>query len=210
MAHIPSRSVQGSGLLVRLAYWFAQRRVGRVPAPVGVMAHHPGVLTAVGAFELAFERAREVDPRLKELALVKVASLVGCRFCIDLGGALARGHGVPERKLLALPSYETSSVFTPLERLVLDFTVQMTDTPSRAEPELFGQLQVELGVRGLLELTAAVAWENFRARFNHAIGAREEGYSEGMVCLLPSSAEPTPAGRHARRLAPPSEPLGAG
>jgi len=174
------------------------------------MAHHPGILVAVAAFELGFERARDVDARLKELAVLKAASLVGCRFCIDLGGALAHGHGIPEAKLLALPSYETSPVFSPLERRVLELTVQMTETPSRPDPELFRQLQAELGVRCLLELTAAIAWENFRARFNHAIGAREEGYSEGMVCLLPSPAVEVPARTGSRTLPPHSEPLGAG
>ena len=210
MALIQSRSVRGSGLFVRLAYWLARRRLGRLPAPVGVMAHHPGILVAVGAFELSFERARDVDIRLKELAMVKAASLVGCRFCIDLGGALAQGHGIPEAKLLALPSYETSPVFTPRERRVLDFTVQMTETPSRPDPELFRQLQAELGVRGLVELTAAIAWENFRARFNHAVGAREEGYSEGMVCLLPPPSDEVPARAGWRALPPHPEPLDAG
>ena len=210
MAYILSRSVQGSGLFVRLAYWLARRRMGRVPAPVGVMAHHPGVLAAAAAFELSFERARDVDVRLKELAMVKAASLVGCRFCIDLGGALAQGHGLPQAKLLALPSYETSPIFTPLEHRVLDFTVQMTETPSRPDPELFCQLQADLGVRGVVELTAAIAWENFRARFNHAIGAREEGYSEGMVCLLPAPAAEVPARAGWPTAPPPSESLGAG
>jgi AhpD family alkylhydroperoxidase len=210
MAYIDPRSVQGSGWLVRLAYWLARRRVGRVPAPVGVMAHHPGILVAAGAFELSFERAHDVDVRLKELALVKAASLVGCRFCIDLGGALAQGHGVSEAKLLALPSYEMSPVFTPLERRVLDLTVQMTETPSRPDPELVRWLQAELGVRALVELTAAIAWENFRARFNHAVGAREEGYSDGMVCLLPPPSDEIPARAGWHSEPHHSEPLGVG
>jgi hypothetical protein len=33
----------------------------------------------------------------------------------------------------------------------------------------------------------AIAWENFRARFNQAVGATEEGFSEGTVCLLPAA-----------------------
>jgi hypothetical protein len=119
-----------------------------------------------------------------------------------------------------LPSYETSPIFSALERHVLDFTVQMTETPSRPDPELFRRLQAELGVRGLVELTAAIAWENFRARFNHAVGAREEGYSEGMVCLLPPPSDEVPAraGVHSALLhskpphsePPHSEPLGVG
>ena len=185
MAHLEARPTRGAGLLVRFAYWMARRRLGKVPTPIGIMAHSRSVLAAVGGFELAFDRANLVDVKLKELALVKCASLIGCRFCIDIGAALAQGHGVSEAKLLGLPYYETSPEFTPLERRVLDYTVQMSATPANPERELFRTLEAELGVPALVELTAAIAWENFRARFNHAVGAKEEGYSEGMVCVLP-------------------------
>jgi AhpD family alkylhydroperoxidase len=167
----------------------ARRRVGRVPAPVGIMAHHRAVLAAAMGFELGLERARDVDVKLKELAVLKAASLVGCRFCIDIGAAMAHGHGVSEAKLRALPFHESSDAFTPLERSVLDYTVQMTATPSRPDPALVRALERDLGVAGVVEITAAIAWENFRARFNHAVGAKEEGYSEGMVCLLPPAGE---------------------
>jgi AhpD family alkylhydroperoxidase len=189
MAHLEPRPARGAGLFVRLVYWIARRRFGRVPTPVGIVAHHPTILTALLGFELAFERARLVDVRLKELAVLKTASLVGCRFCIDIGSAIAHGHGVSEAKLLALPFYETSTEFTPLERRVLDFTVQMTSTPGTPDPELVRALEAELGVAALVELTAAIAWGNYRARFNHAVGAKEEGYSEGMVCVLPPIVE---------------------
>jgi AhpD family alkylhydroperoxidase len=187
MAHLEPRPARG--LFVRFIYWFARRRFGRVPAPLGIMAHHPAVLSAAGAFELVFARATKIDVRLEELALCKVASLIGCRFCIDIGSAIAHGHGVSEAKLLALPFYETSTEFTPLERRVLDFAVQMTATPATPERELLRELEAELGVAAVVELTAAIAWENFRARFNHAVGAKEEGYSEGMVCVLPPIVE---------------------
>ena len=194
MAHLQPRPARGAGLFVRLAYFMARKRLGRLPAPVGIMAHHRAVLAAAGGFELAFERARVVDVELKELAMLKCASLVGCRFCIDIGSALAHGHGVSEAKLLALPHYEHSAEFSALERSVLDYAVQMTATPSQPDPALFRALERALGVPGVVELTAAIAWENFRARFNHAVGAQEEGYSAGMVCLLPSTTQEHPLG----------------
>jgi AhpD family alkylhydroperoxidase len=185
MAHLEPRPARGAGLFIRFVYWMARRRFGRVPIPLGITAHHRAILMAVLGFELAFERATSIDIRLKELALLKTASLVGCRFCIDIGSALAHGHGVSEAKLLGLPFHETSTEFTPLERRVLDYTVQMTSTPATPERELVRALEAELGVAALVELTGAIAWENYRARFNHAVGAKEEGYSEGMVCVLP-------------------------
>ena len=42
----------------------------------------------------------------------------------------------------------------------------MTRTPANVSEELFGALLDRLGETQLVELTAAIAQENFRARFN--------------------------------------------
>jgi AhpD family alkylhydroperoxidase len=194
MAHIEPRPASSAGLFVKLVYWFTRRRFGRVPTPVGIMAHNLAVLSAAAGYELALERARALDVRLKELAMVKTALLVGCRFCIDIGASLARGHGVSPAALMDLPFYTTSPLYTPLERRVLDYTVAMTSTPMVMPPALVDALRDELGAAAMVELTAAIAWENHRARFNHAVGAKEEGYSDQTVCLLPWAGSSQPEG----------------
>ncbi len=35
------------------------------------------------------------------------------------------------------------------------------------------------------ELTANIAWENFRARFNRGFDVAAQGFSEGAVCPIP-------------------------
>jgi 4-carboxymuconolactone decarboxylase len=152
------------------------------------MAYNRAVLSASVGYELALERATALPARLKELASVKAATLVGCRFCIDIGASLARGHGVSAEALMDLPVYATSPHFSAFEKRVLDYTVAMTETPMRVPRPLFESLRAELGVPALVELTAMIAWENHRARFNHAFGAKEEGFSEETVCLLPGPA----------------------
>jgi AhpD family alkylhydroperoxidase len=142
------------------------------------------VLAGCAGFELALERAHAVEPRLKELAMIKVATEVGCRFCIDIGSAIAKGHGVREDQLHDLPEYIDSERFSTLEKRILDYAVHMTRTPQTVSDELFTYLSKELGTPALVELTAAIAWENYRARFNHAFGAKEEGYTQGTLCLL--------------------------
>ncbi len=47
-----------------------------------------------------------------------------------------------------------------------------------------------LGERQLVEFTSAIAWENYRARFNHAFGCEAEGFSEGAFCPLPGGHLP--------------------
>ena len=36
----------------------------------------------------------------------------------------------------------------------------------------------------LVELTATIAWENYRARFDHAFGIEAQGFSEGAFCAV--------------------------
>jgi len=62
---------------------------------------------------------------------------------------------------------------------VLRYAVQMTLTPVDVREETFDQLQRYFSNQQLVELTSCIAWENYRARFDHAFGAEAEGFSEG-------------------------------
>ena len=80
MARIEGVTARRAGIMQRLAYWYARRRVGKVPEPMAVKAHHPWIFRAYGAYEFALERSRRVDGKVKALASLKAAALVGCPF----------------------------------------------------------------------------------------------------------------------------------
>jgi 4-carboxymuconolactone decarboxylase len=105
---------------------------------------------------------------------------------------VGRGVGVTDQQLLHLNDFESSPAFSELERLVLRYAEAMTRTPVDVPEELFGRLRAHLDQRQMVELTSAVAWENYRARFDHAFGIEAEGFTEGAVCLLPPRAAPAP------------------
>jgi len=63
-----------------LGYRFAKRKVGRVPEPLKITAHHPRLFRALAHMELGQEAARLVRAPLKTLAQIKVAMLIGCPF----------------------------------------------------------------------------------------------------------------------------------
>lgn len=90
---------------------------------------------------------------------------------------MGRKAGVTEKKLLALIDYETSPDLTDLEKLCVEYAVEMTRTPVRISEELFDRLKSRFNNRQLVELTSAIAWENYRARNNHALGLESEGLS---------------------------------
>ena len=87
---------------------------------------------------------------------------------------------------MALAGYATSPVFSDVEKLVLAYADAMTHTPVEVPDPLFAQLKEKFSPSQLVELTTTIAWENYRARFNHAFGLEGEGFSEGAYCALPA------------------------
>jgi alkylhydroperoxidase family enzyme len=64
----------------------------------------------------------------------------------------------------------------------------MTQTPAEIPEALLSELRAKFDEPQLVELTANIAWENYRARFNHAFGLEAEGFSEGAFCAMPVDA----------------------
>ena len=90
-----------------------------------------------------------------------------------------------EEQLRDLLSYEGSGAYSPLEKLAIEYAVEMTKTPVEVPDALFAALRQQLDEPQLVELTAAIAWENYRARFDHALQIESQGFSEGAFCVLP-------------------------
>jgi AhpD family alkylhydroperoxidase len=174
--------------LVRYAFRESRKQFGRVPGPVAVTAHHPSLLFGYGMFEMATERAHRVDERLKELAQLKAGQLSGCEWCMDFGSALGRSKGITEEELRALVDYSESDLFAADDKLVLDYAVAMTRTPVDVPDELFERLRARFDEAQLVELTSVIALENYRGRFNWALGIESEDYSAGAYCVRPEAA----------------------
>jgi alkylhydroperoxidase family enzyme len=76
-------------------------------------------------------------------------------------------------------------LFSEAEKLVLEYADAMTQTPVSVADALFAQLRDKFTDAQLVELTATLAWENYRARFDHAFGVESEGFTQGSYCALP-------------------------
>ncbi len=98
---------------------------------------------------------------------------------------MGRKAGLTESKLRALGDFESSPDLTEVEKLVLRYAVCMVATPVEIPDDLFAALKKHFDPRQLVELTSALAWENYRARFNHALGIEAEGFSKNAYCPIP-------------------------
>jgi alkylhydroperoxidase family enzyme len=99
---------------------------------------------------------------------------------------VGRANGISEGQIANLKTYRSDVNFSDLERLVLEYADCMTHTPVEVSDSLFARLREQFTEAELVELTSAIAWENYRARFDHAFGIEGENFSEGAVCAIPA------------------------
>ena len=194
MARIQGVPKDKAGPMVRLVYVFVGRGMkkltGREPArgtgaePVGIWAYQPKMMIGMGRFQGAVRKGHTLDERLKNLAELKGAQMIGCEYCVDLGSQICRNSGFTDEELLALPRYTSSNLFTAREKLVLDYTVAVMRTPVEVTDELFERMKESFSNEQLVELTALLTVVNLD-RFNAAFGIGSAGFSEGMVCVPP-------------------------
>jgi alkylhydroperoxidase family enzyme len=116
---------------------------------------------------------------------------------MDIGSAVSRAAGISAEKLMALPEYPDSPLFSPLEKLALELADHMAKAVPEVPDALFAALRGHLDEAQLVELATAIAWENFRARFNRVFDIESDELSEGAFCALPVRAPPA--------LAPPAK-----
>ena len=175
-------------LVARLAFFLSRRSYGRVITPARVYALDSGLLLAVGLMEEVQEWAKQTSAPVKQLARMLVAWRIGCPWCLDFGTKTSEQLGVTDDQLRALPDYEHSSLFSEEELVVLRYADAMTRTPVQVPEALFEALKARYTDRQILEITAAIAWENFHARVNHALDLEAERVAS-RVCLVPAEVQ---------------------
>ncbi|HXG18987.1 MAG TPA: hypothetical protein VNN62_07935 [Methylomirabilota bacterium] len=99
---------------------------------------------------------------------------------MDINSAVGRDAGITDEQLEDLASFATSTQFTDLEKAVLRYAEGMTHTPAAVSDPVFETIQTLLSTEQIIELTAAIALENYRARFNCALKVESDN-----LCLLP-------------------------
>ncbi|GAA2006097.1 carboxymuconolactone decarboxylase family protein [Microbacterium ulmi] len=181
---IPSTEVSGAyGAIVKLA---ARELMGRVPDSIGVLWQHPAVMKDAMGIGRRVEAWRELDRELATYAAMAAAASVGCGFCLDLNYFMAHTRGLDEAKVREVPRWREASVFTPLERTVMEYAEAASQTPPAVTDELSDALLAELGPAALVELAARVSFMNMSARMNVALGITSELFAD--ACGLPPLA----------------------
>lgn len=84
--------------------------------------------------------------------------------------------GASEEKIREVASAEKSDLFTEREKVAIAYAEAMTVTGQRVTDELFARARAHFSEPEIVELTAAAALENFRSKFNVALGIEAQGF----------------------------------
>ncbi|WP_345801807.1 carboxymuconolactone decarboxylase family protein [Microbacterium sp. AZCO] len=188
--HTRIRPIPVTGAYGALVKIVSRRMVGKVPESMGVLWNHRAIMRDSMAIGQKVEHWKELDPALAVYAAMASAATIGCSFCLDFNYFMSHGRGLDEAKVREVPCWRESTLFTPLERRVMQYAEDASQTPPAVTDELSDALVADLGPAAVVELAARVAFMNMTARMNLALGIHSEQFADacGLAPLAQRSA----------------------
>jgi len=124
--------------------------------------------TMNNAFKLIFP-TRLVSGELKQFVFTAASLASGCTHCQSHGSYHLHRIGIPDEKIQALWSYQTSELFSDAERAALDLAFAAGVAPNASEPEHFEELRKHYSDEEIIEIVAVIAIGGFLNRWNDTI-----------------------------------------
>ena len=84
--------------------------------------------------------------------------------------------GASETKIAEVAAALASDLFDEGEKVALEYAEAMTFTDRKVTEDLFARMRAHFSEAQIVELTAAAALENFRSKFNVALGIEAQGF----------------------------------
>lgn len=166
-------------LIMKLAYYFTRKQFGKVLAPLKV---HSVRLPA--AFGMFYGKVNKLDKKLtlgnETVMLVRqqVARLNICLFCMDIARYEVIRSSMDSAKFDALPEYNTSSLFNPAEKALLDYTTELTQH-KKVHPDTFSRMAMFYNETQICEVVWLIASEHLYNMTNIGLNIHSD-----MLCDL--------------------------
>lgn len=177
MSAVDAKPLSHYPWFIRLFFWKQKRTYGRVLDPGLLWGRSPWVFAAVALLYGALDRrSSPLPPALRSLVTVRVSQINHCTFCVDINSAILAKRGVPMEKIEALADWRSSSLFSPHERLALDYAEAMTLPAPGVGDDLRQRLKECWDEDGIVELTGLIAFQNLSSKFNAALDVPPQGF----------------------------------
>jgi 4-carboxymuconolactone decarboxylase len=122
----------------------------------------------------ALLREGELDPQLRELAILRVGHLSRASYEVHQHERVADRVGLPQEKIEATSAGADAPVFDDRERTVLRYVDTLVHSV-KASDEEFAAVRAQLGDRGICELTLTIGFYMLVSRFLENLEVEIEG-----------------------------------
>jgi uncharacterized peroxidase-related enzyme len=143
------------------------QKSGRIANIWKLWSHSPQSLETFLPFSKSLIKG-SLDAKLRELAYIKASLVNNCAYCANGHKSAALRAGVTEAQLDEIGGYASSTAFSPLEKLALQFAEELTRTVRTSE-EVMNELKKHLSEPQIVELTLTVGLANLTNRFNMSL-----------------------------------------
>jgi len=129
-----------------------------------MLGHSGELIEAWRRFGISILRHLEVDPQLREVAILRTGVLSGASYEIAQHEEVCRRVGLSEAKIRAIHDGPDGAALSELERLVMRFTDDVV-LNVRAGDATFDPLLAALGPKQVQELLVAIGYYMLVCRF---------------------------------------------
>ena len=144
-------------------------RLRAVSRPGRRFAHVPSSAKHLMGMLLELREQKNVPFRYIELAIVAVSKLNACHYCIAHHQPLLAVEGISPDGIERVLDYEDHPEFDAVDKLVVECTIQVTNSPQRIRDDMFKRLREHLSEAQIVELALRIALCGFFNRFNDAL-----------------------------------------
>jgi alkylhydroperoxidase family enzyme len=126
----------------------------------------PHFVEAVNAYEKAVARS-PLDRRLHELVRMRIAAINECVVCLNWRNPT---WGADEEQLAAVADYADSPLFTPTEKVALEYAERFATDSARIDDDLLERLGGHLKPAEIVDLTLVLGKYLALGRFMQVLG----------------------------------------
>lgn len=144
--------------------------LGFTPNSVLTMQRRPRLVQAFAQLNAAVMAPEgEVDAGFRRLIGHLASKAGGCLYCQAHTLLGAQNFGISEQKLAEVWNYTDSDLYSPAEKVALDFALAAASQPNAVTDELFDRLRQHWNEGQIVEILAVVAMFGFLNRWNDSM-----------------------------------------
>jgi uncharacterized peroxidase-related enzyme len=146
--------------------WERMQSYGAFENQAGAMAHRPPIFRNTWALLTDLADEAVLPKRTLELCLVTVSLLNKCTYCVSHHAPKLSVEGISETGVAGLLDYHDHPELDAVDKLVVEYSIAVTNNWNRARDELFSRLRQHFTEAQIVELTWRAALCGAFNRFN--------------------------------------------